>query len=198
MTAELFAALVTFAFVAAATPGPNNLMLLSSGVNFGFRRKVPHMLGIGFGFTFMIVVVGIGLGPIFARYPQIYGALRWMGGLYMLWLAWKIANSGPVGDGRGGAQPMTFIKAALFQWVNPKGWAMMVSAIATYTLAASYVWSVLLVAAVFGAVTFPSISSWALFGVALQRVLNHPTYRRAFNIAMALLLVASLTPLFWH
>ena len=146
MTPDLFAALVIFAFVAAATPGPNNLMLLASGVNFGFRRTVPHMFGIVFGFTLMVAIVGVGLGPLFARYPQIYTGLRWVGGLYMLWLAWKIANSGPVGHEKSARQPMTFIKAVLFQWVNPKGWAMMVSAIATYTLPHNYVWSVLLVA----------------------------------------------------
>jgi len=198
MTTDLFLALVTFAFVSSITPGPNNLMLLASGVNFGFKRTIPHMLGIGIGFTIMIVVVGFGLGAAFETYPVIYTALRVVGGLYMLWLAWKIATSGPVGEGRSSGTPLTFLQAALFQWVNPKAWVMGVTAIATYTLTANYFWSVLVVALVFGAVNLPCVSSWALFGTALKHVLNNPRILRAFNISMAVLLVLSLAPLLYH
>ncbi|MBC8036993.1 MAG: LysE family translocator [Rhizobiales bacterium] len=198
MTADLFIALVTFAFVSSITPGPNNLMLLASGVNFGFRRTIPHMLGIGVGFTFMVIVVGLGLGELFKAFPAIYTALRVVGGLYMLWLAWKIANSGPVGEGRSAGTPITFIQAALFQWVNPKAWVMAVTAIATYTLPNNYLWSVLLVGLVFGGVNLPSVSTWALFGTALKHVINHPRVLRVFNITMAVLLVLSLAPLVYH
>ncbi len=198
MTPDLFVALVTFAFVASVTPGPNNLMLLTSGVNFGFRRTIPHMLGIGIGFTFMIVVVGLGLGQVFEAYPQIYTALRVVGGIYMLWLAWKIANSGPVSEGKSSGTPLTFIQAALFQWVNPKAWVMAVTAIATYTLPDNYFRSVLLVSLAFGAVNLPSVSTWALFGTALKHVLNNPRVLRVFNITMAVLLVLSLAPLLYH
>ena len=198
MSIDLFIALVTFAFASSITPGPNNLMLLASGVHFGFRRTIPHMLGIGIGFTFMVVIVGLGLGKLFEVYPGIYTALRVVGGLYMLWLAWKIANSGPVNEGSSGAAPMTFMQAALFQWVNPKAWVMAVTAIATYTLPGNYLWSVLLVGLVFGTVNLPSVSTWALFGTGLKHVLDDRRVLRAFNITMAALLVASLAPLLYH
>ena len=198
MTIDLFIALVTFAFVSSITPGPNNLMLLASGVNFGFRRTIPHMLGIGIGFTFMVIVVGLGLGKLFELYPEIYTGLRVAGGLYMLWLAWKIANSGPVEEGRSRGKPLSFIQAALFQWVNPKAWVMAVTAIATYTLPNEYLWSVLLVGLVFGAVNLPSVSAWALFGTGLRHVLSNPRVLRMFNITMAVLLVLSLAPLLYH
>jgi threonine/homoserine/homoserine lactone efflux protein len=198
MSADLFLALVTFAFVASITPGPNNLMLLASGVNFGFRRTIPHMLGIGIGFTIMVMIVGMGLGKLFEVYPAIYTALRVMGGLYMLWLAWKIANSGPVGEGKIAGAPMSFLQAALFQWVNPKAWVMAVTAIAAYTLPDDYFRSVLLVSIVFGLVNLPSVSTWALFGTGLKHVLNEPRVFRAFNVTMAALLVLSLAPLLYH
>ena len=198
MSVDLFLALAAFAFVTSVTPGPNNLMLLASGVNFGFRRSIPHMLGIGSGFVLMVVLVGLGLGKLFEAYPPIYAGLRYVGGAYMLWLAWKIANSGPVGEGKDAGVPLTFVQAALFQWVNPKAWVMAVTAIATYTMPNNYIWSVLLVGLVFGAINVPSISSWTLFGTALKRVLNEPRYLRIFNVTMALLLVASLAPLIYH
>ncbi len=198
MPIDLFVALLGFAFVSSITPGPNNLMLLASGVNFGFRRTIPHMLGIGIGFTLMIVLLGLGLGKLFEIYPVLYTALRVVGGIYMLWLAWKIANSGPVGEGQRSGTPMSFLQAALFQWVNPKAWVMGVTAIAAYTLPSDYLWSVLLVAAVFGTVNLPCVSTWALFGMGLRRVLNDNRVLRIFNITMAVLLVLSLAPLLYH
>ena len=157
MTVDLFLALVVFAFVMSVTPGPNNVMLLASGVNYGFQRSIPHMLGITFGFSFMIVVVGLGLGQVFERYPITYEILRYAGGAYMLWLAWKIANSGPVGEGKTSGSPLTFLQAALFQWVNPKAWVITISAIATYTPGDGSLWPVLIVALVCGVVNFPTI-----------------------------------------
>ena len=112
MTADLLIALVGFAFATSATPGPNNVMLLASGVNFGFRRTIPHMLGVGLGFTFMVIVIGLGLAQVFAAYPVIHDVLRYAGGAYMLWLAWKIANSGPIRDGEARGRPAQFLLAA--------------------------------------------------------------------------------------
>ena len=198
MAIDLFLALLVFAFVSCITPGPNNLMLLASGVNFGFRRTIPHMLGIGTGFTIMVIVVGLGLGKLFDIYPMLYLVLRVVGGLYMLWLAWKIATSGPVGEGHSRGVPMGFVQAALFQWVNPKAWVMAVTAIATYTLPNAYLWSVLLVGMVFGAANLPSVSTWALFGTGLRHVLSNPRVLRVFNVTMAALLVLSLAPLLYH
>lgn len=198
MTADLFIALVAFAFVTSVTPGPNNLMLLASGVNYGFVRSLPHMLGVGLGFGFMIVAVGLGLSKIFAAYPILYSALRAAGVAYMVYLAWKIARSGPVGEGRSSGRPMTFLGAAAFQWVNPKGWIMAVSAIATYTLPHNYAWTLLLVSVVFVAVNIPTIASWVAFGTGLRRFLNDWRYLRVFNITMAVLLVVSLAPILWQ
>ena len=199
MPVEHFGALALFAFVASVTPGPNNLMLLTSGVNFGFRRTVPHMLGIGVGFTFMIAVVGLGLGEVLAYAPSVYTALKYGGGAYMLWLAVKLARAGPLGPkGEEVGRPMTFWEAAAFQWVNPKGWVMAVSAIATYTSAVSHLLSVAVVAAVFGVINLPCVSVWAVFGSAMSATLRNPARARVFNMVMAVLLVASLAPILFE
>lgn len=195
MTPDLILALAVFALVTSVTPGPNNLMLLASGVNFGFRRSIPHMLGIGAGFTFMLVLVGFGLGQIFTAYPPLFVALKYAGGLYMLYLAWKIAHAGPIDGGRQSGTPMTFMQAALFQWVNPKAWVMAVGAMAAYTVPAQFAFSVLVVAATFGLVNVPSISVWTLFGTVLRRWLNDPRALKIFNWTMAGLLVLSLWPI---
>lgn len=195
MTTDLLIALVGFAFATSATPGPNNVMLLASGVNFGFRRTIPHMLGVGLGFTFMIIVIGLGLAQVFAAYPVIHDVMRYGGGVYMLWLAWKIANSGPIRDGEIRGRPLTFLQAALFQWVNPKAWVMGITAIATYTVTSSYIASVFAVGLVFGLVNIPSISAWVLFGAAMRNFLSDPRHLRVFNVTMALLLVVSMAPL---
>ena len=198
MTLDLFLALAVFAFVTSVTPGPNNLMLLASGVNYGFQRSIPHMLGIAGGFTFMVAVVGLGLAQAFVAYPALYQILRYGGCLYVLLLSWKITNSGPVGEGKAGAKPMTFAQAALFQWVNPKAWVMAISAISTYTPGAGSLWPVLMVAGTFGAINLPTVSIWTLFGTGLRLLLENPKILRAINIVMAVLLVASMAPLLWH
>ena len=198
MTIDLFLALVVFAFVMSVTPGPNNLMLLASGVNYGFRRSIPHMFGISFGFMFMLVVMGFGLGQVFELYPVTYEVMRYGGGAYMLWLAWRIATSGPVSEGKTSGSPMTLLQAALFQWVNPKAWVISISAIATYTPGHGGFWPVLLVALVCGVVNLPTIGIWAMFGTVLRNLLTQATFLRIFNISMAVLLVLSLAPLLWH
>jgi threonine/homoserine/homoserine lactone efflux protein len=192
---ELLFPLAVFSFVTSITPGPNNMMLLASGVNFGFRRTVPHMLGIGIGFSMMVMLLGLGLGQIFTRFPMIYTVLKYAGAVYLLWLAWKIAKSGPVdGEVESKARPMRFIEAAAFQWINPKAWTMAVSAIATYLQPEQPLLSALIIAAFFGLINLPSVSVWALFGVGMRRFLNDPKHVRLFNYAMALLLIASLWP----
>ena len=199
MPLNLVLAFLMFAFVASVTPGPNNLMLLSSGVNFGFRRTIPHMFGIGIGFTVMVALVGFGLGEILTRSPAIYTALKFGGGAYMLWLAVNLALSGPLGPrGAEVGAPLTFLQAAAFQWVNPKGWTMAVTAAAAYTVPQNYTLSVLIVALGFGAVGMPCIASWALFGSAMSDVLRDARRARIFNGVMAVLLVASLAPLLFE
>ena len=195
MPFDLLLALIGFAFVTSITPGPNNMMLLASGVNFGFARTIPHMLGITGGFTLMVMLIGFGLGEVFQRAPLLYSTLKFIGAAYMLWLAWAIARSGPVGDGEARGKPMTFLQAAAFQWVNPKAWVMGIGAIATYSQPANYVASILLIAGVFGLVNLPSVSAWAAFGSAMRRFLRDPVIVRWFNYTMAMLLVASLWPI---
>jgi threonine/homoserine/homoserine lactone efflux protein len=193
-TAETLLALSLFAFVASITPGPNNIMLLASGVNFGMRRSLPHMFGVNIGFAVMILLIGLGFGAVFQRFPWLHVALKLVGVAYMVWLASKIARSTGVGETERRARPMTFVQAAAFQWVNPKAWAMAVSAIAAYTLPGHLVASALVIAGVFGVVNLPSIACWALFGLGMRRYLSRPATIRRFNLAMAALLVASLVP----
>lgn len=190
----MLSALTLYALVSSITPGPNNLMLMASGVNFGFRRTLPHMLGIGIGFTVMLALVGFGLGGIFAQFPQLETALKVVAVSYMLWLAWKITQSSAPEDGaRAGGKPMTFLQAAAFQWVNPKAWIMALSAIPIYAPGQSAA-QVLLVAAIFGAVNLPSVSTWALAGTLMRRWLQDPLRLKVFNWLMAGLLVLSLAP----
>ncbi len=186
-------ALITFAFVTSVTPGPNNMMLLASGANFGFRRTIPHMLGIGIGFTFMVALVGVGLMQVFDAVPISYTILKVVSVAYLLWLAWKIANSATPETQQAKVRPMTFVQAALFQWVNPKAWTMALSAITLYAPERLLI-SVLLVAIVFGSVNLPSVSLWTVLGQQLQRFLQSPASLRAFNWIMAGLLVLTLWP----
>ena len=196
MTAELLIAFIAFAFVTSVTPGPNNMMLLASGVNFGLRRSLPHMLGISLGFMVLVMAVGLGLGQLFEQVPMLYSVLRYLGAAYLLYLAWKIANSGAPdsqADERG--KPFSFLQAAAFQWVNPKAWVMAIGAITTYTPQENFLVNVLLIAALFALVNCPSVGLWTVAGSLLRNWLKNPRVLRGFNIGMALLLVASLYPI---
>lgn len=196
MPLDTFLALTVFAFVTSVTPGPNNLMLLASGVNFGFWRTVPHMLGIAAGFGSLLIGVGMGLGALLTAFPQLHLALKIVGGAYMLYLAWRIAMSRSLAkDGEASARPMTFLQAAAFQLVNPKGWVMAVTAMAVYTNAERPVLSVVLVAFIFILTGFPSVSVWAAFGQGLREFLSDPERLKWFNIAMGVLLAATLVPM---
>jgi threonine/homoserine/homoserine lactone efflux protein len=198
MTQDLFLALLGFAFVTSVTPGPNNMMLLASGVNFGLRRTVPHMIGISAGHSVMVFLVGMGVAGIFVAYPLALTGLKAAAVGYMLWLAWKIARSGAPrsgapSEGKAEGRPMTFLQAAAFQWVNPKAWAMALGAVAAYVPEPS-VGAYAAVAGVFAMVNLPSVALWAAAGQGLRRWLETPGRRRAFNWTMAGLLVASLWP----
>jgi threonine/homoserine/homoserine lactone efflux protein len=189
-------ALVSFAFVTSITPGPNNIMLTASGVNFGFTRTIPHMLGIAAGFMALLLAVGFGLGAVFTLFPPLKAALKVAGAIYMLWLAWKIAHSGSGGDGgQPPGRPLTLWEAAAFQWVNPKAVVMALGAMAIYVRPDHLIGDVLLVTLVFGLVNLPSVSTWAAFGHVLRNALGDPAKLRFFNIAMALLLVLSILPM---
>ncbi|GHH00226.1 LysE family translocator [Pseudodonghicola xiamenensis] len=193
MTYDLFLALALFALASSITPGPNNLMLMASGANFGFRRTLPHMLGIGLGFTFMVLLVGAGLAQVFDAVPYSYTGLKIVSVVYLLWLAWKIAHAAPIQTGEAAGRPFTFLQAAAFQWVNPKAWAMALTAISAYTPDHSTA-AVALVALTFGAINLPSVSTWTVLGQQMARLLTNPRRLTAFNWTMAALLVASLYP----
>ena len=197
MYTQELVALAGFAFAASITPGPNNLMLLSSGTNFGWWRTLPHLLGVALGFVLMIFVVGLGLGRLFEQWPVLELGLRVVCLLYLAYLAARLALT-PVHNAVGSAgdrgQPLSFLQAAAFQWVNPKAWAMAITAMSVY-LPDQSLWSVALVAAVFGLVNLPCISSWTLLGLQLRRLLGTPGRLRTFNVTMAVLLVASVLPM---
>ncbi len=191
--------LVIYSFVTSITPGPNNMMVMASGLNFGFLRSVPHILGISIGFGIMVLIVGTGLGALFETYPVIHDVLRWIGAAYLLYLAWGIATSGPVDrqDARAG-RTMSFLGAAAFQWANPKAWIMALGAITTYLPPEPALISVGFLALVFAVVNAPCVGAWAAFGAVLRRVLSDPSHIRMFNVVMAVLLVLSLYPILFH
>jgi threonine/homoserine/homoserine lactone efflux protein len=196
MSYDVFLALLAYAFVTSITPGPNNLMLLTSGVNFGFTRTIPHMLGVGIGFVVMLFAVGLGIGAVLAAFPALHTGLKIAGAVYLLYLSWKIAMTRSFkSDGESKSRPMTFLEAAAFQWVNPKAWVMAVTAMAVYSNPAAPLLSVALIGLVFGMVNLPSVSTWAGFGTALRGFLSDPVRLKWFNIAMGVLLAATLWPM---
>jgi threonine/homoserine/homoserine lactone efflux protein len=196
MSVELLWALLVFVVVTLFTPGPNNAMLMASGLNFGFRRGLPHLWGVALGFAVMVLAVGLGLGAVFQAYPLAYTVLKYAGAAYLLYLAWQIATAGPVEEGTTRGRPITFLEAAAFQWLNPKGWVMAVGAISAYAAVAAFPLNVVLMSALFGTLGILSSATWLGFGTGLKRLLTNPAAVRTVNIVMALLLVASLWPIF--
>ena len=196
MTFDLLTALATFAFVTVMTPGPNNLMLMASGTNFGFSRTIPHMLGITLGFPLMVACVGLGVMQVFDMWPLSYTLLKVASVAYLLYLAWKIAHAAPPRDATAEGKPLTFLQSAAFQWVNPKAWSMALSAITLYATGRDPK-SLLWVAGVYVVVSGLSTTSWTLLGQQLRRLLKNQYRLRVFNGVMAVLLVATLIPVLW-
>ncbi len=193
---DLHPSFFLFVVSAAFTPGPNNIMIMSSGLNHGVRASLPHLLGICFGVPTMFLAVGFGLGYIFERYSAVHQIIQLIGIVYLIYLAWLIAKSAPNNLDAERAKPFTFIQAALFQWVNPKAWIMGSSAIAAYTtVGASLSMQIVVIAVVFFVVAFPSAGVWMIFGAGLKRLLSDPRHQRMFNVVMAMLLVASVVPI---
>jgi threonine/homoserine/homoserine lactone efflux protein len=197
MQQPLFIAFVVFAAVMFFTPGPNNVMLLSSGLTHGFRRTLPLIAGVTIGVAFMVAAVGLGLGTIFIAYPVLQTILKYAGAAYLVWLAAGIAMSGTVSPGQDNArEPMSFWGGAVFQWVNVKGWVMVIGTITAYAGIASFPWNIAIQTAICLVMGVLATVAWALFGSALRPLLKSPRAVRAFNIAMAVLLLASLYPVF--
>jgi threonine/homoserine/homoserine lactone efflux protein len=196
MSLELLLPLCTFAAISSITPGPNNTMILASGLNYGFVRSLPHLFGITCGFTFMIFATGLGLHTVFEQVPMLQTILKYGGAIYLLWLAWKLAHAAPMsGEQASLSKPMGFWGAAAFQWINPKAWVMSLSALTTYLPEGFKVADVALLAGVFGLIGVFCVGSWAMFGVAMRRLLQDPRSVRIFNVVMALALVATLYPM---
>jgi len=199
MTQELFLGLCGFALVSSITPGPNNLMLMASGTNFGFARTLPHMLGVSIGFVVMTVLIGLGLAQIFVRFPIAYTVLKVGSVAYLIYLAWKIATAAaPKGYAAAAAKPFSFLQACLFQWVNPKAWTMALMSVTAYVPADHPMVGLLSVALVFGAINLPTVGLWAFLGMQMRQFLQDPVKLRAFNILAALTLLASLYPVVTH
>jgi threonine/homoserine/homoserine lactone efflux protein len=195
MPLETFVALVSFAFVMSFTPGPNNIMLTASGANFGLARSTPHMAGVVVGYALLLCAAGGGLGALIVAFPAVQIALKVIGAAYLLWLAWKVANAGAASEGDGAARPLTFLQAAAFQWVNPKGVIIALGAAALYLHPERAVRDFAVMFAVFSVATLLSALTWTGFGVALRKVLRSDRQARIFNVVMALLLVASIVPM---
>ena len=182
---------VTYTFVMSITPGPNNVMLTASGARFGFRRTLPHILGICCGFVVQLLAVCAGLSALFARWPGLQTALGWVGAAYLLYLGYSLLGHGAA-EAHGGGRPVSFIQAAMFQFLNPKAWVMTVTA-ATLFLPrdVGFLLSGLYMAAVMEGIGVPCMTVWALFGSSLKRFIAAPAGRRAFNVAMALALAVT-------
>jgi threonine/homoserine/homoserine lactone efflux protein len=196
MSHQLLFAFVVFAAVMFFTPGPNNIMVLSSGLTYGFRRTLPLIAGITFGVAFMVGAVGMGLGTVFIAFPILQTILKYGGAAYLIYLAIVIAMSGPPKPGETGKRPMTFWGAVLFQWINVKGWVMVIGTITAYAAIASFPWNIAIQTTISLLMGVVATSLWTLFGNALRPVLTSPTAVHIFNVAMAILLLASLYPVF--
>lgn len=192
MSLLTFFSFIVYSTVTSITPGPNNIMLAASGLNFGLKRSIPHILGIGFGFGVMVILVGYGIGAALGSSPLLYEILKIIGISYLLYLAYKIYRAGSIKTDTKVDKPLSFMGAALFQWVNPKAWIMAMGAITTYSSANSRLVEFVFIGVIFGLVSIPSVGVWAYMGEKLKMIVNHPRKIQLFNTVMALLLVASV------
>lgn len=203
MQPNLFLAFAGFAAVTLFTPGPNNMMLMASGANFGLRRSLPHLLGVSLGFPAMVAVMGLGIDRLFVSYPRLVPVLQALSFAYMLYLAWKIAHARPSrpaaepaeGHQAEGTRPFTFLQAAAFQWVNPKAWAMGLGALSVY---AAGLGGSLWVVVIFALIGIPSAATWTAMGQGLRYWLAQGQRLVWFNRGMAVLLVVSMLPVLFH
>ena len=192
---ELYLAIIIFAASTTVTPGPNNIMIMTSGLNYGVKNSIPHLLGICFGFPVMVIMVGLGFSVVFEMYPLFHEVIKVLGVAYLLYLAWLIASSSPTSLDIENSKPLSFTQAALFQWVNPKAWVMATGAVSAYTSVSSDIFSqVIFIALAFFIVAFPCVGIWLVFGVGLKKYLHSPKHQKIFNLSMATLLVGSVFP----
>ncbi|TMM46334.1 LysE family translocator [Colwellia ponticola] len=192
---EFYLTILLFAASTTITPGPNNIMIMASGLNYGIKNSTPHLLGICFGFPAMVILVGLGFSVIFEKYPLLHEIIKVLGVIYLLYLAWLIAASSPSSLDSKKAQPLSFIQAAFFQWVNPKAWVMATGAVSAYTsVSADVFMQVSYIALAFFIVAFPCVGMWLYFGASLKKYLKSSKHQKVFNLTMALLLFLSVLP----
>ncbi|WNO61178.1 LysE family translocator [Rheinheimera sp. MMS21-TC3] len=191
----VFWAALLFAFSTTITPGPNNVMIMSSGMNYGIRASMQHLLGICLGFPLMVLLIGLGFGIVFEQFPNLHQIIKLLGVLYLIWLAWHIASAKPERIEQGKSKPLNFYQAVLFQWINGKAWVMASGAIAAFTTLEGLYWlEVIYITAAFLVVAFPCVGLWLIGGALLRKVLTKPLFQRLFNISMALILLLSVLP----
>jgi len=195
-TGTMFLSILSFAFATAMSPGPNNFMLLSSGLTFGYKKTMPHIMGVMVGFPIMVMAVGLGMGTVFELYPLLYDVLKVVGIAYLLWMAWKIAtSSSTMSSDDEVKKPFTFLQAVLFQWVNPKAWVMVITAMGSFITSTQQAFlQVVIIALVYLCIGLLATNVWALGGVYLQRFISNEKRVRVFNVLMALLIVFSVLP----
>jgi len=196
-TIPMLLSIFSFAFAMVMTPGPNNIMMLSSGLTFGYRRTLPHLLGVMIGFPVMVVAIGFGLGSIFERFPIVLMVLKYVGITYLLWMAWHIANAkgGYDTESSSNDKPFTFIQAAMFQWVNPKAWMMAITSVSSFVVSVELVIiQIIVIAAIFLICGIISTNTWTLGGVLLKHFIHNEKSIQRFNIIMAILIVVSILP----
>lgn len=192
---EIYLSILFFCFVTSITPGPNSIMLMASGINHGARKTLPHYLGIVIGFPMMVATIGFGLGAVFIDYPVIHQFIKVAGTLYLVFLAWKIANASSPSASEELKAPFTFIQALAYQWLNPKAWVISVGAIATFTSLGNIKAAVVGIVLGYIAAGAVSMALWLFVGVYIQRFLSNESKLRYFNLFMAVLLLASLAPM---
>ncbi len=200
-TFTILLSIATFTLSTVCTPGPNNIMLLSSGLTFGYKRTIPHMLGIIIGFPLMVLLVGFGLGTLFENFPQILSILKIVGIAYLFYMAYKIANntSSYEIDENNKSKPFTFLQAALFQWVNPKAWIMAITSISIFVSSTqNSSLQVLVVSFIYLLSSLVSTNIWSFGGVFLKKFIKNESSVKRFNILMAILLVASVIPILFE
>ncbi|MBT5031418.1 MAG: LysE family translocator [Proteobacteria bacterium] len=194
--AELMAGFVVFAMVTAITPGPNNFLLLSSGLHFGWRRSLPHVFGIIVGVSIVLIVMGLGLGQYLEANPAVHQLIRWPGVAVILYFAWKIITSTSLETSAKRYRPFTFVEACLFQWINPKALIIMLTMISAYTTPEYSVYSQLTVMVLISTVAATvATTSWVMIGVNLHQLLKNPKHLKVFNICMGLALVIAVLPI---
>ena len=195
-TFEAFMSLVLFSIVTSITPGPNNIMLLASGVNFGLKKTVPHSFGISIGFLALLIAVGVGIGSVLTVMPSIGIVLKLLGGAYLLYLSYRIAFSRAIGEYKFKKdRALSFIEAALFQWVNPKAWTMAISAMTVYGITSHFSYTMLAVAIIFATINWPCVFLWAVFGNTLRGYLDKASHLKWFNICAGSILALSIIPI---